>query len=209
MKIALIGASGKVGSKILNEALNRGHDVTAVIHTHDLALDHPKLTKKKGDLLDPDGLSEVLAGHDAVVASNNPGLEKELAASKSMLKAVKKSGVKRFILVGGAGTMDATPGTFLIDTPAFPEQFRPYALPMRDLYLILKEESGLDWTFLGPAVVFVEDGERTGKYRAQEEVILQGPDGGPSQISYADFAVAMVDELENPKHIRKRFTISY
>jgi putative NADH-flavin reductase len=210
MKIALIGGAGKVGSKILKEALDRGHEVTAIIHKSDVTVSNPKLTKKKGDLLDADGLAAILKGHDAVVCSNNPAMEKNLDASKSMLKAVKKSGVKRLIMVGGAGTMDASPGTYLIDTPIFPAEVKPYALPMRDFYRdYLKPETGVDWAFYGPAVIFEENGPRTGKFRTQAETILGGPGGGPSKISYADYAVGMLDELEKPKHHRERFTISY
>jgi len=210
MKIALIGAAGKVGSRILKEALDRGHEVTAIVHNTDVSVDHPKLTKKKGDLLDTAGLAEIVKGHDVVICSNNPGVEKDLDASQSMLKAVKASGVKRLIMVGGAGTMDATPGTFLIDTPAFPAEFRPYALPMRNFYRdYLKPETGLDWSFFGPAVIFNENDPRTGKYKTQAEVILGGPGGGPSVVSYADYAAAMIDEVEKPQYARKRFTVSY
>ncbi len=210
MKIALIGAAGKVGSKILKEALDRGHEVTAIVHNKDVTVSNPKLTKAKGDLLDTDGLAETLKGHDVVICSNNPALEKELDASKSMLQAVKKSGVKRLIMVGGAGTMDTEPGTFLIDTPAFPAEFRPYALPMRDFYRdYLRPETELDWSFFGPAVIFNENDPRTGKYRTQAETIMGGPDGGPSVVSYADFAAAMLDEVEKPQYSRKRFTVSY
>jgi uncharacterized protein len=210
MKIALIGAAGKVGSKILKEALDRGHEVTAIVHSADVAVTNPKLKKAKGDLLDADGLAKTLKGHDVVICSNNPGAEKDLDASKSMLKAVKASGVKRLIMVGGAGTMDATPGTFLIDTPAFPAEFRPYALPMRNFYRdSLKPDTDLDWSFFGPAVIFNQNDPRTGKYRTQAETILGGPNGGPSVISYADYAAAMIDEVEKPQYGRKRFTVSY
>ena len=210
MKIALIGAAGKVGSKILKEALDRGHEVTAIVHNNDVSVNHPKLTKAKGDLLDADGLAQTLKGHDVVICSNNPAKEKELDASKSMLKAVKASGVKRLIMVGGAGSMDAAPGTYLIDTPAFPAEIKPYALPMRDFYRdYLKPETGLNWSFFGPAVIFNENDPRTGKYKTQAETILGGPNGGPSVISYADYAAAMIDEVEKPQYGRKRFTVSY
>ena len=209
MKIALIGPAGKVGKHILKEALDRGHYVTAIVHNTAPEIDHPNLTKKKGDILDTDKLAGLIKGHDAVIASNNPGQEDKLADSKSMLTAIENAGVPRLILVGGAGTMDAMPGTFLIDTPAFPDAIKPFALPMRDLYKILKTKTAFKWTFFAPAVLFNPEGERLGNYRIQEEVILGGPDGGPSTVSYSDYALALINELEDPKYTGKRFTISY
>ena len=210
MKVALIGSAGNIGSRILQEALNRGHEVTAIWHTKEPPLDHrPKLTKKKGDVHDPEALAKILEGHDAVIASYNLSVPKGPEGAREIVEAVKKSGVKRLLWVGGAGTMDAVPGTSVVDMPGFPEEVKPHALPMRDFYNeVLKDETPLDWTFFGPAVI-IQAGERTGQFRIQAELILQGSDGGPSKISYEDYAVAMVDELEKPSHSRKRFTIAY
>lgn len=209
MKVALIGSAGNIGSRILQEALNRGHQVTAIWHAKEPPLDRPKLTKKKGDVHDPEALAQILAGHDAVIASYNLSLPKGPEGARSIVEAVRRSGVKRLLWVGGAGTMDATPGTAVVDMPSFPAEVRPHALPMRDFYNeVLKNETVFDWTFFGPAVI-IQAGERTGKFRVQADLILQGSDGGPSRISYEDYAVAMVDELEKPSHSRKRFTIAY
>ena len=209
MKVALIGPAGNIGSRILQEALNRGHEVTAIVHSKEPPLDRPKLTKKKGDIHDPEALAPILAGHDAVIASYNLSLPKGAEGARSIVEAVRKSGVKRLLWVGGAGTMDATPGTALVDMPGFPEEVRPHALPMREFYNdVLKNETVFDWTFFAPAVI-IQAGERTGEFRVQAELILQGSDGGPSKISYEDYAVAMVDELERPSHTGKRFTVGY
>ena len=209
MKVALIGSAGNIGSRILQEALNRGHEVTAIVHNKMPPLDRPKLKKVKGDVHDPEALSKLLAGHDAVIASYNLSLPKGPEGARDIVEAVRKSGVKRLLWVGGAGTMDATPGTALVDMPGFPAEVRPHALPMREFYSdVLKNQTAFSWTFLGPAVI-IQAGERTGEFRVQADLILQGADGGPSRISYEDYAVAMVDELEKPSHNGKRFTVGY
>lgn len=209
MKIALIGATGNIGTRIVTEALSRGHSVTGISRHADKLENRKNLTKKVGDVTDVAAMAKALSGHDAVIFSfTAPSREEFLKGGASAVEATKKAGVKRLLVVGGAGTMDATPGVALIDTPAFPEMFKPAAAPMREFYQSLSKEKDLDWTFLAPAVM-IGPGERTGKFRTNPDMVLQGKDGGPSQISYEDYAVAMIDEAEKPKHIRRRFTLGY
>jgi putative NADH-flavin reductase len=216
MKIALIGATGFVGSAILKEALDRGLQVTAIARHPEKLQAQNNLTIVKGDVMDYEKLSEILAGNDAVVSAYNPGWSNPdiynefLKGSQSIQEAVKKSGIKRYIAIGGAGSLFIAPGKQLIDTPEFPAEWKPGALSARDYLNILKEEKELDWTFLSPAIEMNEGnpGERKGVYRTG----LENPVFDSNQRSYIsvyDLAMAIVDELENPKHIRQRFTVGY
>ncbi|GAB3907553.1 NAD(P)-dependent oxidoreductase [Larkinella knui] len=214
MKIALIGASGYVGSALLKEALHRGYDVTAIVRNPEkITVDSSHLTVAQGDVLNEDEVAERVVGHDAVVSAYNPGWQnpaiyKEyLAGSQAIQNGVKKAGVKRLLVVGGAGSLEAAPGVQLVDTAHFPAEWKPGALGARDYLTILKKEEELDWTFLSPAIL-LEPGERTGQFRkGTNQPVFD--DQGVSKISVEDLAVALFDELENPKHIRQRFTIGY
>ncbi|MGN6542290.1 MAG: NAD(P)-dependent oxidoreductase [Ginsengibacter sp.] len=216
MKIALIGATGFVGSAILKEALDRGIEVTAIVrHPQKIkAQDH--LTIVKGDVMDTDQLSEAFKGKDVVVSAynagwTNPDLYNEfLKGSKSIQQGVTKSGVKRYIVLGGAGSLFVAPGRQLIDSPEFPDAWKPGARSARDYLNILKNEKELDWTFISPAIEMNEGnpGERKGTYRTGlENPVFDA--NHKSYISVYDLAVAVVDEVENPKHIRQRFTVGY
>lgn len=202
-KLALIGASGNVGSKILAEALSRGHEVTGIVRNPEKLPLHPKLTAKRGDVFDADGLAKLLAGHDAVISSvhytaSDPAL---------LLQAVKASGVKRYLVVGGAGSLEVAPGVQLVDTPEFPAIYKEEASKGRDYLNLLRGETGLDWTFLSPSAV-IAPGLRSGKFRLGGDQLLVGADG-QSRISQEDYAVALIDELERPAHSRQRFTVGY
>jgi hypothetical protein len=216
MKIALIGATGFVGSAILKEALDRGIEVTAIVRNPQKIKGANHLTIVKGDVMDTDKLAEVFRGNDVVVSAynagwTNPNLYNEfLKGSKSIQEAVKKSGVKRYIVVGGAGSLFVAPGSQLVDSPEFPQAWKPGALSARDYLNFLREDKELDWTFISPAIEMNEGspGERTGTYRTGlENPVFDA--NHKSYISVHDLAVAIVDEVENPKHIRERFTVGY
>jgi hypothetical protein len=218
MEIALIGASGFVGSKILAEALERGHHVTAIVRNPEKLQPHKNLTVKKLDVLQTDDLARLLAGHDAVVSSFNPGrgvagaevYDKFVQGHKSIIAAVKKSGVKRFLGVGGAASLKTAEDIEFLDSPAFPKEYEPYKPGIRgtrELYYLLKQEPALDWIFLAPSSQ-IAPGERTGKFRLGKDHLLFD-EKGASKISLEDYAMAMIDELERPQHRRERFTVGY
>jgi len=203
MNIALIGASGNVGSKILSELLSRGHEVTGIIRHPEKLPAQAGLTPKRGEVNDEAGLVQLLAGHDAVISA----VKFQSTDPRSLIGAVKRAGVKRLLVVGGAGSLEASPGVQLVDTPGFPEAYKSEALAGRDFLNILRNEQELDWTFLSPSAEFVP-GERTGKFRLGAEHLLVSATG-ESRISMEDYAIAMVDELEKPQHSRQRFTVGY
>jgi putative NADH-flavin reductase len=216
MKIALIGATGFVGAAILKEALDRGHEVTAIARNPEKINVQNNLTIVKGDVMDSDNLAKVLKGNDVVVSAynagwTNPDLYNEfLKGSRSIREAIKKSGVKRLIVSGGAGSLFVAPGVQIIDTPEFPDEYKPGAGAARDYLDILKTEDQLDWTFVSPAIEMNPGTphERKGTYRTG----LDSPvfdANHRSRISVEDLAVAIIDEVEHPKHIRVRFTVGY
>lgn len=217
MKTALIGASGFVGKHLLQELLDRGHVVTAIVRNPEkITLTHPNLTIKKGNVLNEAEVVALVQGHDAVISAYNPGwsnpdiYQEFLDGAQSIQRGVKKAGVKRFIAIGGAGSLYIAPGVQLIDTPKFPAEFKPGAGAARDYLAILQQETELDWTYVSPAIEMHPgtSGVRKGTYRTD----LDSPvfdDHHRSIISAEDLAVAIVDELENGQFIRKRFTVAY
>jgi putative NADH-flavin reductase len=219
MKVALIGASGFVGAKILAEALQRGHQVTAIVRHPEKLQPHKNLTVVKADVHEVEELAKILAGHEAVISSFSPGrnatpdpdaFEKFVRGHRAIIAAAKKAGVKRFLGVGGAASLKTAAGVELLDSPEFPaafEAFKPGIRGTRELYYLLKEEPSLDWVFLAPSVQIVE-GERTGKFRIGKDHVLYDS-AGVSKISLQDYAIAMIDELEHPKHHHERFTVGY
>jgi len=216
MKIALIGATGFVGSAILKEALDRRHEVTAIARHPEKIKVQNNLTAVKGDVMNSDSLSKVLKGNDVVISAynagwTNPDLYNEfLKGSQSIQDAVKKSGVKRYIVVGGAGSLFVAPDVQLVDTPQFPAEWKPGALSARDYLNELKKEGQLEWTFVSPAIEMnpATPHERRGVYRIGLDNPVFDADN-KSAISVEDLAVAIVDEAEHPKHIRVRFTVGY
>jgi putative NADH-flavin reductase len=201
--IALIGASGNVGSKILAEALNRGHTVTGIVRNPEKLPAHAGLTAKRGDVSDAKGLAALLAGHDAVISS----LHFSASDPVLLLQAVRDSGVKRYLVVGGAGSLEVAPGKALVDTPDFPAIYKGEASKGRDFLALLRGVTDLDWTFLSPSAI-IAPGERTGKFRLGGDQLLVGADG-QSRISQEDYAIALIDELEKPAHRQQRFTVGY
>lgn len=213
MKIAIIGATGFVGSAILNEISNRNHDVTAIVR-------NPKADDKinwvKADVFHSDELAEALKGNDIVINAYNAGWTNPniyndfITGSKAIQEAVKKSGVKRFITIGGAGSLFVAPNVQAVDTPDFPKEYHAGASAARDYLNFIKEEKDLDWAFFSPAFEMhagITIG-RTGKYRLG----LENPvfdENNRSILSVEDLAVVIADETENPKHHQVRFTAAY
>ena len=202
-KIAIIGATGRAGSQLLEEALRRGHSVTAI------ARDTSKIGQRTGvvsqnvDALDSAALQAAVAGHDLVISAAHFAT---LPAS-AVIGPVKKAGVNRLLVVGGAGSLLLPDGTRVIDSQGFPAEYKPEAGAGAEFLDSLRQEQDLDWTFLSPSAEFVE-GQRTGKFRIGKDDLLVSSEGR-SWITFADFAIAMLDEVEAPKHIRQRFTVGY
>ena len=203
MHIALIGVSGRVGSRLVAELLRRGHHVTGIARETGKLASQPHLVLKQGDANQPAQLAPLLAGHDAVLSA----LKFATSDAALLIAAVKQAGVYRLLVVGGAGSLEVAPGRALLDTPDFPAAYRPEAEAGRRFLDTLRTERALDWTFLSPAAEFVP-GERTGKFRLGGQQLLADANGR-SWISMEDYAIAFVDELETPKHSRQRFTVGY
>jgi putative NADH-flavin reductase len=217
MKVALIGATGFVGSHLVTELTDRGHEVTAIVRNPEkLKTENPLLKVAVCDIFNEDALSALLAGHDVVLSAYNPGwtnpeiYSEFLEGSTAIQSAVKKSGVKRYFVVGGAGSLEVAPGVQLIDTPEFPEDIKPGASAAREYYAILKNEDQLDWTVICPAIEMHQGtaGVRRGTYRIGTDSPVFD-ENGRSVLSVEDLSMAIVDELENPKFINKRFTAAY
>lgn len=203
MKIALIGATGFIGSRLLAELTSRGHQVTAIVRNPDKVPQGAGIVAEKGDVYDKNGLAALLAGHDAVISS----VHYTASDPAVLLAAVKQSGVKRYLVVGGAGSLEVAPGVKLFDTKEFPALYLDEARKGGAYLDQLKGESDLDWTFLSPSAL-IEPGERTGKFRlGKDQLLVDG--NGQSRISAEDYAIALVDELEKPAHSRRRFTVGY
>ena len=203
MKVAVIGATGNIGSKIIVELLTRGHDVTGITRHPEQLQPNVKFIARRGDVNDEAGLAELLGGHDAVISA----VKFQLMEPIILIRAVKKAVVKRLLIVGGAGSLDVTPGVQLVDSANFPEPWKAEALAGRDFLNILRGERELEWTFLSPPAL-LGPGKRTGKFRLGTDRLLVD-ESGESKISIEDYAIAMVDELERPRHSRQRFTVGY
>ncbi|MEX8547245.1 MAG: NAD(P)-dependent oxidoreductase [Mucilaginibacter sp.] len=215
MKVALIGATGFVGKAVLNELLHKGHQVTAIVRNPESLKPQHGLTIVNGDATDVSVLADALKGQEAVISTFNAGWANPnlyldfLNGSKAIQEGVKKSGVKRLLVVGGAGSLFID-GKQLVDAPAFPAEYKAGATAARDYLNELKKESGLDWVFLSPAVEMHPgtSGVRKGTYRTGTENPVFD-EAGRSVISVEDLAVAIVDEIEQPKFSRQRFTAAY
>lgn len=213
MKIALIGATGFVGSAILKEALDRGHEVTAIVRHPEKLTPRPKLHPQKGDVYNEDEMARVVAGHDAVISAFNPGwgnqdiYNQQVKGTKAIINGVKKTGIKRLLFVGGAGSLEVKPGVQALDLPGFPAEYKQGALATREALNLLRKETGLDWSFLSPSAD-IAPGQRTGKFRLGKDQMLKDANG-QSRISTEDYAMAMIDEVEKPTHVRQRFTVGY
>ena len=216
MKIALIGATGFVGTQVLKELISRGHHVIAIARNTDKIEENPLVIPRQGDVSSEEQVAKLVTGSDAVVSAynagwTNPDLYNEfLKVSQTIQAGVKAAGVKRLLVVGGAGSLEVAPGVQLIDTPQFPEEYKAGAGAARDYLNILRNENELDWTFLSPAIEMHPgtSGVRKGTYRtALENPVFD--DNKKSIISVEDLAVAIADEIEKPQFIKKRFTVAY
>ncbi len=202
MKIALIGVTGRVGSRLATELLSRGHAVTGIaLHVPTEArADLPVL---QANATDPNSLAPRLVGHDAVISASRF----VTSDADALVTAVKMAGVKRLLVVGGAGSLEVAPGKAMMDADGFPEAFKAEAEAGACFLEILRLEPDLDWTFLSPSADFAP-GERTGHFRLGGDQLLRDAQG-KSHVSMEDFAIAMVDEVERPTHSRERFTVGY
>jgi uncharacterized protein len=215
MKIAIIGATGFIGSKLRDEAVSRGHVVTAVTRSPDKLPKSDRIIPAPGDVNDVPLLTRYFRGQEAVIHSYAPGrgidaqesMTKQRAGTLSIIAATKAAGVKRLLAVGGAGSLEVRPGVAHFDTPEFPAAYQGGARATAQIKDLLRAEKDLDWTFLCPSTN-IAPGERTGKFRLGGDQLLIGEDG-QSRISVEDYAVSMIDELENPKHTGHRFTVGY
>lgn len=203
MKIAIIGASGKAGARLVREAQRRGHAVTALVRAPQ---NYDKLADEEvaaGDVQEPAALATALAGHDVVISA----VTFEATDPQKLIAAVRASGVKRYLVVGGAGSLEIAPGKLFIDAPDFPAFVLEEARCGKALLEALRDTDDLEWTMIAPSAYFVP-GERTGKFRLGDDTLLV--DGnGKSWITYEDLAVAMLDEIATPRAIRKRITVGY
>ncbi|EKU89168.1 NAD(P)-dependent oxidoreductase [Bacteroides oleiciplenus] len=213
--VVLIGASGFVGTAILNELLNRNHKVTAIVRdAKKMNASNPNLTIVEADVTDTDTLKEASKGKDAVISAYNPGwknphiYEDTLKNYPLIVESAKQAGVKRLLIVGGAGTLFYAPGKMVMDADDVPAQLLPGIKSLGEFYLnTLRKEKDIDWIFLSPAANMTP-GKRTAKFRiGKDDLVVDA--NGDSNISVEDFAVAMVDELEQEKHHKERFTIGY
>ncbi|EJM67678.1 NAD(P)-dependent oxidoreductase [Pseudomonas sp. GM55] len=202
-KIAIIGATGRAGSQLLEEALRRGHNVTAIARDTSKFAPRDGVVSKNVDALDAAALQAAIAGHDVVISAAHFAT---LPAS-AVVVPVQRAGVKRLLVVGGAGSLLLPDGTRVIDSQGFPEAYKAEAGAGAVFLESLRQEKELDWTFLSPSAEFVE-GERTGKFRIGKDDLLVSS-AGRSWITFADYAIAMLDEVEAPKHSRQRFTVGY
>jgi putative NADH-flavin reductase len=213
MKVVLLGATGFVGSALLKEALDRGHKVTAIVRDPEKLEHRDGLIPRKGDVYDTASLAGLIEGNDALISAFNPGwkdpnlYDDQVRGTKSIIAAAKEAGIKRVLWAGGAGGLEVKPGVRVVDDPALPDWVRPGSLATIDALDQLRKEPDLEWTFLAPSAE-MKPGERTGKFRLGEDHLLVDS-AGHSRISVQDFAVAMIDELERPRHLRQRFTAGY
>jgi putative NADH-flavin reductase len=213
MNIALIGATGFVGSKVLAEALQRGHRVTAIARTPGKIAAQERLTVVQADASNATELAAAVKGHDAIVSAYNGPRGQDafaklyLAGVRAAIEGARKAGVSRLLWVGGAGSLFVAPGVQLVDTPQFPAEYKTEALTARDGLNIFRDEQTLEWSFISPAPMLAP-GERTGRFRLGGDNVLMDGDK-PGRISVEDLAVAIVDEIEKPAHVRQRFTLAY
>jgi uncharacterized protein len=213
MKVALIGASGMIGSRILEELVSREYEVTAVVRNPSKVEGREGVKVVKGDVSDGRALEEILEGADALISAYSPpnGAEQQLIEiTRRILAAAREAGVRRVIVVGGAASLFVSTGVTLLESGALPEQWKAIAGAHRDLLELLRGSNaavGLDWTYFSPAGL-IEPGERKGTFRLGKDHLVVD-DGGQSRISAEDYAIALVDELEQPRYVRERFTVGY
>lgn len=213
--VLLIGATGFVGSAVLNELVSRGHKVTAVVRNIEKVAKSELVDTVKEDVANVDAIAKLAEGKDAIISAYNPGWTNPDIATlisenyPKILSAAKKSGVERLLIVGGAGTLFCAPGLRVVDSGVIPKEIMGGVRPLGDFYLnTLMNENDIDWVFFSPAGVFDQQGKKTGNYRLGKDDLIVDADGN-SHISVQDYADAMVNELEKPAHHKERFTIGY
>jgi uncharacterized protein len=216
MKLIVFGATGNIGKQVVLEALSRGHEVTGVVRDPEVQKSpDPKVSLVKGDATDAASVAKVVAGADAIVSAISPRVSSRglpapslVDAARAVIAGAKKAGTKRVIFVGGAGSLEVAPGKRLMDQPGFPAPYKAEAQQGADMLdVVRKEATGLDWTYISPAAE-ISAGHRTGRYRTTGDQFI--PDAkGHSRISFEDYAVAVVDELEHRHHVGRRFGVAY
>jgi hypothetical protein len=210
LKIALYGSTGRIGTRILNEALARRHQVTAIVRdAAHMSDNRPNLEFKTGDVLKPESVAIATKGADVVISAYGPGAgdaDQIAKAAESLVEGVGANQPMRLIVVGGAGSLELAPGVQLVDTPNFPPAYKKLALAHREALDILRK-APIDWTYASPPAE-IDEGARTGHYRIGTDQLLVDQNGR-SQISMEDFAAAILDEVEKPRFARKRFTVGY
>ena len=214
MKVAIVGATGWIGGALMAEALARGHAVTAVVRdTARLPANSPARAMS-ADVFDVEALATAFAGQDAILhayapsraASDQDRIDQQTVGTTAIIAAARQAGVKRLIAVGGAGTSEIAPGVKLMDSYLFPKRWNGGARSTAVIRKLLEQDGTLDWTFVSPPHI-IEDGVRTGRYRTGDDNLLFEESTGRSHISVADYAIALIDELETPAHVRRRFTV--
>ena len=213
MNVALLGATGFVGSALLKEALDRGYEVTAIVRHPEKLEKREGLIAKAGDDYDTSLLATLIQGNDVIISAFNPGwkdqnlYDDQFRGTASIIAAIKKGGIKRVLWVGGAGELEVKPGVRVVDSPDLPSWVRPGSLATIDALDQLGKEPELEWSYLSLSAE-LNSGQRTGKFRLGNDQLL-GDATGKSKISVQDYTVGMIDELERPAHVRQRFTAGY
>ena len=215
MNLVIIGASGYVGSAVLAEALERRHLVTAIVRNPGRLPVHPCLTALTGNVYDVAATTIQLSGHDALISAffigKNENIENicqvNIDGYKAIIAATKAAGLRRILIVGGAGSLEVAPGVQLVDTPQFPQDIKPKALAAREVLQLIRHELDLEWSYVSPSPI-LKPGEKTGQFRVGgDQVLMNGQ--GPASITVGDLAVAILDEIEQSHYMRKRFTVGY
>jgi putative NADH-flavin reductase len=209
MNVVVYGATGNSGSEIVKELVRRGHKVTGVARKVESLEGQPGVTAKRDDLSNVDAIAAVIKGADVVVSAYQPPADNTDAlidVTEREIEAVKKAGVPRLIVVGGAGQLEVAPGVTLIKSGYLPAEYMPIAISHEKAAQVLKD-SDINWTYIAPAAYFVP-GDRTGKYRTGTNNLV-ADEKNDSRISFADYAIALVDEIETPKHERQLFSVGY
>ena len=220
MNIVLLAATGRAGSTILNELVSRGHQVTAVARNLDkLPAQLPDTVKRvRDDLSSVDRIAEIITGADAVVSAYGPPssdprytsdityTDQLVSVTERLIAAVRKAGAPRLIVVGGAGSLQFSPGVTVLDSGYWPEPYVQIATSHMKAFAALRA-SDINWTYFSPPML-IQPGERTGKFRLGGDDLVKD-EQGKSRVSFEDYAIALVDELEKPAHERSRFTIGY
>ena len=217
MVVLVIGGAGYIGSHAARALKRAGHEV---IIFDNLSTGYEKLAAGfelvKGDMLDADGIAKIAKGADVVISSYGPPsgpqgpdptkVNQLVEATRALIAGARRAGAPRIIMVGGAGSLEVSPGLQIVDAPTFPDAYKPVALAHRDAFHVIRE-SDLNWTYFSPAMM-IQPGERTGKFRLGKDALVSD-DKGNSSISAEDYAVALVDEVEQGRHTKQRFTIGY